>query len=198
MTAMEVPDLSKTIESLEQQRDAIDRAVCALREVQVQGRSQSLKSIAVFHQRADHEDNLFVNRTYVFITFNAFLAVAVGLTSAQPATVRFTFIFMALLVDLAWCLWAPRSRTFIRDLRDAGGDREDEKRWHETIGGPETKGRLPGPLVLMSVYMPVVVLLGWAAILVATFMSPTSEKSYLPPPPMEHHQQPTPKQPVNK
>ena len=75
----------------------------------------------VFHDRADHEDTLHLSRTDLFISFNGFLAVAVGLV--DDLVIRLVFIGMVLVVNVAWGLWAPNARRFIRALRNAGGHR---------------------------------------------------------------------------
>ena len=48
--------------------------------------------LKVLHNRTNHEDNLHINRTSVFLNFNGFMAVAVGLTGhskVQWGTARF-------------------------------------------------------------------------------------------------------------
>ena len=119
----------------------------------------------VFHDRADHEDTLHLSRTDLFISFNGFLAVAVGLV--DDLVIRLVFIGMVLVVNVAWGLWAPNARRFIRALRNAGGHREDEGLWANTVGTRETKyWWINDPLTIVSVYIPWVLTIGWFAIFI--------------------------------
>ncbi len=104
----------------------------------------------VCHQRADHEDILFVQRTNVCIVFNAFLAVAVGIVKDSTLLME-GFAFLGLIVDYYWIRWAPNSQRFIRALRDAGGTRADEVVWQATVGKDEKRISV---LTILSVYIP--------------------------------------------
>jgi hypothetical protein len=129
--------------------------------------SQSVAAITTFHQRADHEDNLFLNRTYVLLTFNGFLALAVGLAPAQQA--RVGFVVMALVADLAWGFWARRSKRFIHALRKAGHEREDQKLWHRIFSG--TERWFHSPLMIMSTIVPWGIFFSWIVIFVFLIVS---------------------------
>ncbi len=128
--------------------------------------SESRQRADFYHQRADHEDTLFVARTNVFLVFNGFLAVAVGIVTDRP--VKIVFVSLVLIVDLLWTRWAPNSKKFIRALRDSGREREDERLWRDTVGG-ETGSTLrawtTSPLTIISVFIPTVLVLGWILIL---------------------------------
>lgn len=78
------------------------------------------------HRRADHEDSLFVSRTSAFMGFNGFIAAAIGFT--KDSNVKYVFLGMVLLVDIAWALWAGRPTAVIRALRKAGKDRIDQQK----------------------------------------------------------------------
>jgi hypothetical protein len=121
------------------------------------------KKACQYHDRADHEDNLHVSRTGLFISFNGFLAVAVGLVGDQ--VIKTAFVCIAVAVDALWAVWAPKARRFIRALRDAGRDRDDEKLWRSTVGGAERHRWIGDPLTLTSAYIPGLLLLGWLVIL---------------------------------
>lgn len=116
------------------------------------------------HERANHEDILHVRRLSLFLTFNGFLAVAVGfLDDNWP---KIIFAFVALLFNVLWGFWAPNVRKFIRALRDAGRDRADERLWRKTVGESETKYRwFKDPLTIAS-YVPWLLSVGWILILI--------------------------------
>jgi len=123
------------------------------------------KKLDVFHERANHEDNLHLSRTDLLISFNGFLAIAVGLV--EDNEVKIIFALMVLIVDITWALWAQDASKFIRSLRDAGEERADEKIWKNTVGPSETKNRcLKDPLTIVSTYMPCLLIVGWCAILI--------------------------------
>src|ERR1017187_9571077 len=118
-----------------------------------------------YHDRANHEDNLHVSRTSLFVSFNGFLMVAVGFVTNQA--IQTAFVLIAIVFDALWTLWAPHARLFIRKLRDSGCDREDEKLWQETVGNAERKHRWMGDaLTITSIYIPRLLTLGWLVILV--------------------------------
>lgn len=118
----------------------------------------------VFHDRADHEDTLLLSRTNLFISFNGFLAIAVGLVGDR--VIKMMFILMVLIVNLAWCRWAPEARNYIRALRDTGGNREDEKLWKTIVGEREKKyWWFSSPLTIFTRYIPLVLTVGWIGIL---------------------------------
>lgn len=119
------------------------------------------RELDLYHGRANHEDNLHVSRTSVFLNFNGFIAVAVGI--AKETWLMLLFSLTAFLIDLVWALWASDASTFIRGLRDHGGGRADEQLWQR-----QRKDRRwrPSPLVLMSVLLPWFLVLVWLAIFV--------------------------------
>lgn len=112
-----------------------------------------------FHERANHEDNLLIARTNMVISFNGFLAIAVGLVSEN--LIRIVFVALVLAIDVAWVAWAPRARRFIQSLRDAGATRPDEQLCHDTVG----RSKWVNPLTIITVYMPWVLTAGWFTIL---------------------------------
>src|SRR2546427_8305713 len=117
-----------------------------------------------FHERANHEDKLHIGRTGLFISFNGFLAVAVGLV--EDVVVKIVFVFLVSAIDLAWGLSAQNAQKFIRALRNAGGVRADEKLWRTTVGTREEKHWwFRDPLTITSIYIPWVLTGGWFMIL---------------------------------
>ncbi|MBV8896482.1 MAG: hypothetical protein JO051_08215 [Acidobacteriaceae bacterium] len=116
------------------------------------------EELNTFHRRADHEDNLHVSRTYVFINLNLFIAVAVALT--LPHFVRAIFALMAFFVDLSWTLWAWHARASIHALRNEAEARCDQRLLKEI----KRKPFAVGPLAIMSTYMPWITTISWAVI----------------------------------
>jgi len=116
----------------------------------------------VYHGRANHEDNLFLSRTSLFLSFNGFMAVAVGLVNDQ--TMRVVFAAMAIALDVLWARWAPRSRRFIRELRNAGAMRADQVLWQKLF---DRKEGSRGNILDMVAIIPRLLVLGWAAIALA-------------------------------
>ena len=117
------------------------------------------KNDTVYHERANHEDNLHVSRTNAFISVNGFVAVAVGLTN--ETWLRLVFSLMVLSIDIAWARWASQASIFIRALRDAGQDRADEQLWRRVI---RCKFSGVASLNIMSLYIPRFLTLAWFAI----------------------------------
>ena len=117
------------------------------------------KNDPVYHERANHEDNLHVSRTNAFISLNGFVAVAVGWT--HETWLQLGFSLMAFLIDFAWALWAKQASIFIRALRDAGQNRADEQLWQRVI---RSKFSGVAPLKIMSLYIPRFLTLAWFAI----------------------------------
>lgn len=116
-----------------------------------------------YHERANHEDNLLVSRTSLFIGFNGFLAVAVNLAKDDTLT-KVVFAFLVFVVDIAWRFWAPRARTFIRALRDRGFARADEELYVEVLGR-EGRGSRSDVLSILTAYIPLLLAGGWAVLL---------------------------------
>lgn len=115
----------------------------------------------IFHDRANHEDNLHVNRSSVFINLNGFFGVAVGIIKFP--VMGLIFSVMILVVDVLWTVCATDAPTFIRELRDAGGERADEELWKKVH---MREGGIAEPLAIMSRWMPLLLTLGWIAILI--------------------------------
>jgi type IV secretory pathway TrbD component len=113
------------------------------------------REIDIIHARADHEDNLHVNRTAAFIGLNGLIAVAVGLAIAN--IVKSIFALMILVVDVAWIMWGGRAAKYILKLRNAGNTRCDQQLLVDLI----TERKLPTPLKIMSVLMPWVATVAW-------------------------------------
>src|SRR5580704_6217606 len=116
---------------------------------------------SLFHERADHEDNLYLSRASVLLSFNGFIAVAVGLPMT-PALLRCVLSLMVLAVDSLWVRWAPNSLLFIRGLRSAGRDRPDEQLRLGLFAGH--KLWLSSPLVIMTRWIPWLLTVGWLLI----------------------------------
>jgi hypothetical protein len=121
--------------------------------------SSETKGSQAYHARADHEDNLHVSRTNLFIGFNGFLAIAVGLR--PDFLTKVCFIILALILDISWALWAPNARRLIRALRNAGGEREDEQVWKSTVGKREPFTAL----TIVSIYIPWSLTVFWLTLL---------------------------------
>lgn len=122
------------------------------------------------HERANHEDNLFVSRTNIFIGVNGFFVIGIGLIKGD-VNLQIILTFMIIIINIIWLLWAPRSRKFIRALRDSGSKRKDEEIWREGPGKVESPVKsklrwLKDPLTLICTFVPSVLLLGWIAILI--------------------------------
>lgn len=117
----------------------------------------------IYHDRANHEDNLHVNRSAVFINLNGFFGVAVGVIKSP--VIGLVFSVMILVIDVSWTLWAMEALDFIHRLREHGKGRADEKllRSEETL---YSKRQFAGPLVIMSRRIPFVLTLGWLAIFI--------------------------------
>ncbi len=120
------------------------------------------EEVSIYHDRANHEDNLHVNRTLVFISFNGFIAVAVGLPASRGA--KLIFLVMVLLVDFLWAMWAKNAVTYIRALREAGISRPDEQLRQKQIVPRER--RIFSPLLITSRGIPWLFFGGWLAMLV--------------------------------
>jgi hypothetical protein len=117
--------------------------------------------IEAFHKRADHEDDLFVSRTGLFMSFNGFMAVAVNLVNPNERNIRIVFAVMAIALNVFWAIWAPRARTFIYALRQAGRARADQVLWENIIG----VGRRRWPrITTLMVLMPWLLLIGWSVV----------------------------------
>jgi hypothetical protein len=130
-----------------------------------QNMSTAPKNSQIYHDRADHEDNLHMSRTKSFISCNAFFAVAMGIVA--DGMMKLFFSAMILIVNFLWFLWARNGRAFIRLLRDKGKAREDEMLWNETVGESEKEFRwLIDPLTILSIYIPSIFTVGWLLILV--------------------------------
>jgi hypothetical protein len=123
--------------------------------------------VKTFHDRADHEDQLHASRTDLFVSFNGIMAVAVGF--ADDKQVKLIFVAMVLLVNVAWALWAPNARIFVRALRDAGSTRCDESLWATRIGPTEMhkiRRWFTDPLTILTIYFPRTLVLGWFILLI--------------------------------
>lgn len=123
------------------------------------------EELNIYHGRANHEDILNLGRTTLFISVNAFFAIALGLV--DYIEIKIVFALMVLIITIFWCLWAPNVREFIRQLRDAGEERPDEKAWRASVGQSETRHKgLKDPLTIINKYIPRVFLIGWFIIIV--------------------------------
>lgn len=123
----------------------------------------------VYHERANHEDILHTRRLGLFLTFNSFLAVAVGLTYEHFIIILFAFIGFG--VSLFWILWARNAGIFIRALRDAGGSRVDQELWTRVIRPMDNKYKsIIAPLNIMNYWFPTLLILGWIAVIVYYFL----------------------------
>lgn len=135
---------------------------------EVMNRETEIANNNVFHGRADHEDILHTRRLGLFLTFIAFLAVALGLTSER--FIKGMFAFMGVVTSLLWLLWAGNAGVFIRKLRDAGVSRADEQLWRKEIAPREDSGpmgkRLIAPLKILNYWLPGLLVIGWIAILI--------------------------------
>ena len=77
------------------------------------------------------------------------------------------FAGMIIFVNILWVLWAPDARKYIRYLRNSGGERPDEKKWVESVGGVQTRYRwFKDPLTIKSIWIPRILCVGWIIILV--------------------------------
>jgi hypothetical protein len=118
------------------------------------------KDIDIVHDRANHEDNLHVNRVSLLVAVNGFFAVAVGLT--PTASQKLIFSGMILVVDCLWAMWASDAGIFIRKLREAGANRADQRIWKTVI----SQNRIgPSPTKIIINWMPWVFFVGWTFIL---------------------------------
>jgi hypothetical protein len=119
----------------------------------------------VYHERANYEDILHTRRLGLFLTFNSFLAVAVGLLDDNPP--KIVFAVVALLLDVFWILWSRNAGVFIRKLRDAGNSRVDQVLWGNEISKMDKRfWGFIAPLNIMNYWLPGFLIGGWVAILI--------------------------------
>lgn len=128
--------------------------------------NDDVKKNNFYHERANHESQIHLSRSSLFISFNGFFAIALSLVD-EDNMIKIIFAVLSLFVNLFWLLWAPNARKYIRALRDAGKNREDERLWIGFIRTSETKYRgLKDPHIIIGNYIPKVLFAGWILILI--------------------------------
>lgn len=122
-------------------------------------RGLSSDQLASIHQRANHEDILHATRLGIFLTFNAFVGVVIGV-STNPI-VPIVFAVLGFSVGWCWIRWAGDAAITIRVLRDAGVQSIDEKLWNYYV---RKLGRKFGALSIFNTIIPTLICLAWLTI----------------------------------